>query len=175
MRTRFLAGMAMALVCLPAATAAFSQETKRLKKQIPDIRIKDRQKLILKSDPSIRDIYAGECPCSQELSSVNAFLMKNMWVAVSNGLCPDDSTAQVSATLKVRFYNLKTGGWEEKNIPFTVDGSSRKDIKVVSGNVLVRKSTGITAEIINIQGPVQDCNPANNRKTLSSCAMKPID
>jgi len=90
-------------------------------------------------------------------------------VTIFNGVCPGNKMAQVSATLKVRYYDLRLLRWEEKNIPFTVDANRRKAIKVINGKVLVKKSTGITAEIVNIKAPVKDCDTSNNRKTVRVC------
>ena len=154
---------------------AFAKEPARsVTTQINKTDIKKPVQLQLSADPLVETIYALQCPCAQDLGSVNAFLMKDMWVTVFNGVCPGNKRAQVSATLKVRYYNLGTQKWDEKNVPITIPANSRKAVKIINGKTLVRKSTGITAEIINIQAPVKDCNPANNKKSIMTCSPPPV-
>ena len=176
MKKRALAGMVMALILLLVSTAAFSQPkatpTKKLDMQ--RIQVDKPPQLDIQADPAIESIYASQCPCAQDLASVNAFLMKNMWVTMFNGICPGGKKAEVSATLKVRYFDLKKANWEEKNISFTMPANSRKAVKVVNGNVLVKSSTGITAQIINIKSPVKDCDPSNNIKTVKACMPPPV-
>ncbi len=131
-------------------------------------------KLMLNADPLVETIYAQQCPCAQDLSSVNALLMKDMWVTVFNGVCTGNKKANVSATLKVRYFNLRTQKWDEKNVPITIPANSRKAIKIINGKTLVRKSTGITAEIVNIKAPVKDCNLGNNKVTIQRCSPPPV-
>jgi hypothetical protein len=174
MKKQIYAGIGLTLVFLIAAAAAFSQPTKQIQSQIPDVKVKGPYRLQLAADPRVDEIYATQCPCAQDLGSVNAFLMKDMWVTLFNGVCPGNKMAQVSATLKVRYYDLRLLRWEEKTIPFTVDANRRKTIKVINGKVLVKKSAGITAEIVNIKAPVKDCDPSNNRKTVRVCYPPPV-
>ncbi len=169
MKKPMSAGICLTLASFLVATAAFSQTTKQIQLQTPEVKVQKPYKLQFEADPGIEHIYAAQCPCKQDLSSVNAFLMKDMWVTVFNGICPGNKKAQVSATLKVMYYDLKTLRWEEKNIPFTVEANRRKAIKVINGKVLIKKSSGITAEIVNIKAPVKDCDTSNNKKTVRVC------
>lgn len=156
------------------ATAFAQPPAKSATSQIKATTVKNPVKLQLSADPLVETIYALQCPCAQDLSTVNALLMKDMWVTVFNGVCTGNKKAQVSATLKVRYYNLATQKWDEKNVPITIPANSRKAIKIINGKTLVRKSTGITAEIINIKAPVKDCNLANNKKTVKACSPPPV-
>jgi hypothetical protein len=174
MKKQIITGIGVCLLFLIAAAVAFSQSTKQVQSQIPQVKVKEPYRLQLAADPLVQEIYAGQCPCAQDLGSVNAFLMKDMWVTIFNGVCPGNKMAQVSATLKVRYYDLRLLRWEEKNIPFTVDANRRKAIKVINGKVLVKKSTGITAEIVNIKAPVKDCDTSNNKKTVRACYPPPV-
>jgi cytochrome c-type biogenesis protein CcmH/NrfF len=168
------------MLCLGLAVffmnaAAFAADPMQsVKTQINKTTIKNPVAIQLNADPLVENIYALQCPCAQELGSVNAFLMQDMWVTVFNGVCPGDKRAQVTATLKVRYYNLGTQNWDEKNVPITIPANSRKAVKIINGKTLVRKSTGITAEIINIKAPVKDCNPANNKKSIMTCSPPPV-
>jgi hypothetical protein len=156
-------------------SAAFAREaTRSVTTQINKTDTRKPLQLQLSADPLVEAIYALQCPCAQDLGSVNAFLMKEMWVTVYNGVCAGNKRAPVSATLKVRYYNLKSQKWDEKNVPITIPANSRKAVKIINGNTLVRKSTGITAEIINIKAPVKDCNPANNKKSIMTCSLPPV-
>lgn len=156
------------------ATAFAQPPARSVQSQVNERAIKNPVQLQLSADPLIETVYALQCPCAQDLSSVNAFLMKDMWVTVFNGVCAGNKKAQVSATLKVRYYNLRTLKWDEKNVPITIPANSRKAIKIINGKTLVKKSTGITAEIVNIKAPVKDCNLANNKKTIKVCSPPPV-
>lgn len=161
-------------VFLTTATAFSKPPTKAAESQIKGAKIDKPVQLQLSADPLVETIYALQCPCAQDLGSVNAFLMKDMWVTVFNGVCPGGKMAQVSATLKVRYYNLRTQQWDTKNVPITIPANSRKAIKIINGKTLVRKSTGITAEIINIKAPVKDCDLGNNKVTVKRCSPPPV-
>ncbi len=175
MKKRITAVIGLSLAVLFVATIAFAKPpTKQMQSQVPATKVTKPLQLMLSADPLVETIYAQQCPCAGDLSSVNAFLMKDMWVTVFNGVCPGNKRADVSATLKVKYYNLKTVKWEVKNIPITIPANSRKAIKVINGKVLVKKSWGITAEIINIKAPVKDCNPANNKVTVKVCYPPPV-
>lgn len=175
MKKPFTLAICIGLAVFFTAATAFSQSpAKALDSQIKGTVIKQPVQLQLDADPLVETIYALQCPCAQDLGSVNAFLMKDMWVTVFNGVCTGNKRAQVSATLKVRYYNLRTQKWDEKNVPITIPANSRKAIKIINGKTLVRKSTGITAEIVNIQAPVKDCNPANNKVTVKRCQLPPV-
>jgi hypothetical protein len=156
------------------ATAFANPPTKSVTSQVKPATMKKPVKIQLNADPLVETIYALQCPCAQDLSTVNALLMKDMWVTVFNGVCPGGKMAQVSATLKVRYYNLRTQQWDEKKVPITIPANSRKAIKIINGKTLVRKSTGITAEIINIKAPVKDCDPTNNKVTVKACSPPPV-
>lgn len=167
--------LCVGLAVLLLNAAAFAQPPARsVTSQIDKVTAGKAVQLQLSADPLVETIYALQCPCAQDLGSVNAFLMKDMWVTVFNGVCPGNKKAQVSATLKVRYYNLRTQKWDEKNVPITIPANSRKAIKIINGKTLVRKSTGITAEIIDIKAPVKDCNPANNKITVMTCSPPPV-
>jgi hypothetical protein len=167
----FCLGLAVLMI---SATAFAQQPVRKAASQLDKTAIKGPVQLQLSADPLIETVYAQQCPCAQDLSSVNAFLMKDMWVTVFNGVCPGNKRAQISATLKVRYFNLRTQQWDEKNVPITVPANSRKAVKIINGKTLVRKSTGITAEITNIKAPVKDCNLSNNKKTIKVCQTPPV-
>jgi hypothetical protein len=175
MKKSFTVAICIGLALFFTAATAFSKPpTKAVESQIKGAKINKPVQLQLGADPLVETIYAQQCPCAQDLGSVNAFLMKDMWVTIFNGVCPNNRRAQVSATLKVRYYNLRTQQWDTKNVPFTIKANSRKAIKIINGKTLVRKSTGITAEIINIKAPVKDCNLGNNRVTVKRCQLPPV-
>ena len=164
-------GLAVFFIAMTSfAQPPVKQSTKVLNPKIDASKVK----LMLNADPLVETIYAQQCPCAQDLSTVNALLMKDMWVTVFNGVCPGNKKASVSATLKVRYFNLRSQKWDEKNVPITIPANSRKAIKIINGKTLVRKSTGITAEIVNIQAPVKDCNLANNKVTVKRCSPPPV-
>jgi len=157
------------------AMTSFAQPPTKVTTKVLDPKISASQmQMMLNADPLVETIYAQQCPCAQDLSTVNALLMKDMWVTVFNGVCSGNKKANVSATLKVRYYNLQTQKWDEKNVPITIPANSRKAIKIINGKTLVRKSTGITAEIVNIKAPVKDCNLSNNKVTIKRCSPPPV-
>ena len=166
--------LGLAVFLMNSAVFAKDPPTRSVTTQVQKPTIKNPVQLQLSADPLVETIYALQCPCAQDLGSVNALLMKDMWVTVFNGVCSGNKMAQVSATLKVRYFNLGTQQWDEKNVPITIPANSRKAVKIINGKTLVRKSTGITAEIINIKAPVKDCNPANNQKSIMTCSPPPV-
>lgn len=176
MKKTFTVAICIGLAVFFTAATAFSQPpATTVQSQIKGVKKIDKPvQLQLNADPLVETIYALQCPCAQDLGSVNAFLMKDMWVTVFNGVCTGNKKAEVTATLKVRYYNLRTQQWDTKNVPITVPANSRKAIKIINGKTLVRKSTGITAEIVNIQAPVKDCNLANNKVTVKKCSPPPV-
>jgi uncharacterized protein YdgA (DUF945 family) len=165
----------LGLAVLFMAMTSFAQPpTKEATKALNPKINASKVKLMLSADPLVETIYAQQCPCAQDLSTVNALLMKDMYVTVFNGVCAGNKKADVSATLKVRYFNLRTQKWDQKNVPITIPANSRKVIKIINGKTLVRKSTGISAEIVNIKAPVKDCNLSNNKVTIKQCSPPPV-
>ncbi len=129
--------------------------------------------LKFKTDLVIESIYSRECPCSAPLSSLNAMLFNELWVTIGNWPC-SGATTNVSGQLKVTYFDTSANRIVNRTIPFSMNGNSRKAIKVQGGPILMRASSGITASIVRINGNVEDCNPTNNTKTVRECFLPPV-
>lgn len=131
-----------------------------------------------KTDLAVDNIYAANCKTNCDLNDVDAFYMNKIIVTVSNG----SGGVEVSAEVKITYYDLGQG----RSVTVTKTISSIKpyptnpwvvDVTMVDRPVLVKKSTGIRAEVkpirpfpgTDIIGTVTDSNPSNNVKTVHQC------
>lgn len=158
----FVAVAAMVFAAPPAANVAIDKKELNV------------QPIALKADPLIEEIYSMSCACKDDLGRANAMMMNDIWVTLFNGVCPDGKRSGVKATLKVSWFDLSLGRMVEQNVLVNMGANSRQAFRIMAASVLVKKSTGIKAEIVNIQAPVTDCNPANNVKTVTQCNLPPI-
>jgi hypothetical protein len=168
--------MILALMLLSVGTLFADTPAKKLdtpKVTVPTYQI-DPAKLKLKTDLVVESIYGLSCICDQDLGRVDAFLMNELWVTLGNWPCSDGAKANATGRLKVTYFDLTAGSMVNRTISFTLSGNSRQAIKITNGYLLVKKSSGIKAEIIEINSPVTDCNPSNNSKTVYRCEMPPI-
>ncbi len=134
---------------------------------------KHPQPLKISVDPYIYTVCANNHYCDQALSGVNALLLQHITVVVGNKRCPNmQQKNKATGKVKVSFYSYTHGRQMSKTVPFSVE--DEQTIKVFSGLYLIKKSTGITAEITDL-GPKQvDCDNGNNKKTIKkwmSCAV----
>lgn len=105
--------------------------------------------------------------CKCDLDDVDALYMGGIEVEVIN----HGPRGRAGGTLRVRFHNLSTGRSQTitRQVP-VLDSHRNTRVVVVENPVLVKKSVGITAEIILPRG-VRDSNLANNVKTIHSCSQ----
>jgi len=123
----------------------------------------------LRTDLSVSHIWSSRCLCTEDLAGVGAFLMKNMWITIENRACPNGNQANASGRLKVSYFDMVQGRMVNKLVPFTINMNSRTSVKAVNGHVLVKKSTGIKAEIQEVKAPVTDCKSTNDRMVVHRC------
>jgi hypothetical protein len=134
----------------------------------PELKV-DPEQMKLRTDLSVSHIWSSRCLCTEDLASVGAFLMKNMWITIENRACTNGNQANASGKLKISYFDMVQGRMVNKLVPFTINMNSRTSVKAVTGHVLVKKSTGIKAEIQEVKAPVTDCNSANNRMVVHRC------
>ncbi len=138
----------------------------------PTLRV-DPNQLRLATDLGVEHIFSNSCLCTEDLASVGAFLMNDMWVSVTNRACTSGAQVSVSGKLKIAYFDMVQGRMLNRLVNFSVNKNGRTKVKAVSGYVLVKKSTGIKAEIheINPSGsrPVTDCNSSNDSLTVHRC------
>ncbi|GAB6094833.1 hypothetical protein JCM14469_10850 [Desulfatiferula olefinivorans] len=126
-----------------------------------------------KTDLVVESIHAMECLCSEPLERVNAMLYNDLWVTIGNWPC-SGSKANATGLLQVNYFDESSNRSVTVPVPFSINGNSRKAIKIQSGPVLIKASSGVTARITRIDGNVEDCNPGNNSKTVRACLLPPI-
>jgi hypothetical protein len=121
-------------------------------------------------DLKIDNIYTGSaCPCP-ELDRVDALYLDKISVFVSNV-----GNVSTGGTIKVTFFSYPT--CQLMTMTTTVPNlnpSEHREYIVVQGPLLVRKSTGVKAEI-RLSGGAADANPANNVMTIYKCNLRPVD
>lgn len=124
-----------------------------------------------RTDLSVDYIHASQCPCLEDLGSVDAILMKGVYVVVKNNRCPGGASANASGKVKVTGFDFGTNSFKTVTKPFpAIAPGGSQTVMITAQNYLVKKSTGIKAEVIP-DPPVQDCNPANNIKTVNTCNL----
>lgn len=122
-----------------------------------------------RTDLRVEGIYASHCKC--DLSDVDALYMNEIIVYIGN--YPPGGTGGVDpaqVTLRVTYHDLLTGRLETvtKNVSLGLGKST--PVGVVSRPVLVKKSTGVRAEVS--EAFAVDPRPANNVKTVRECVRE---
>lgn len=140
-------------------------QTQKLNKNVKPLKIN--------VDPYIYTVCANNHYCDQALSGVNALLLQHITVVVGNKRCRNTQQKhKATGKVKVSFFSYSHGRQMSKTVPFSVEGE--QTIKVFSGLYLIKKSTGITAEITELGRNQVDCDTGNNKKTVKkwmSCAV----
>jgi len=150
-------------------------KTKQLKQQILQVSPKVAQPLTPKTDLKVEYI-AGNCSsCKPEYTAVNAIYFKNkIHVRVTNNPLSGGAKAPTGGTVKLQFYNLATGAYVTKTAHFNVIKPAVTNPwwanVYFNGPFLVKKSTGVKAEVIP-DSPVIDGNPSNNIKKVHDCII----
>lgn len=148
-----------------------SADMKKLQKPASAPKISIPKIPIPMTDLKIDAIHSSRC--KYDLSDVDAFYVADIMVDVSNNYIQKGG-GSTTAILKVTYHDLLTGHpvTVTKNIstlnPYPTDPWRIQMLKVVDHPVLVKKSTGIKAEI-QITGMAADSNPSNNVKTVHKC------
>lgn len=164
----------MLAALLLVTTVAMAQEkAKPIEMQAPTKQIQAVDRVVLppKADLRIDSIHSTECPCGmRELPGVDAFYVSNILVDVANA-----SGKATTSTLTVTYHDLNFGPKTiTKTIsslnPYPTNPWALQMFKVLDQPALIKKSTGIRAEI-QPTAPVTDSNPANNVKTVHECSV----
>lgn len=118
------------------------------------------------ADLKVDTIHSYNCAC--ELEGVDAFYMGNIMVDVANA-----SGIATTSTLTVTYHDLVAGPQTVvKTIstlnPYPTNPWALQRFVVVNHPVLVKKSTGIRAEI-QPTPPTTESNPVNNVKIVNRC------
>ena len=123
------------------------------------------------TDLYISKIYGTgtSCPCP-ELAAAGALFMNGIAVIVANG-----GAMAAGGTLKLTFFDLSAGSTQTRsvNVP-PIAPNAISDVLVISTPTLIKKSSGIKAEI-NVTGWAVDVNLANNVMTVNTCALRGVD
>jgi hypothetical protein len=124
----------------------------------------------LLGDLKVDNIYGGSaCPCP-ELDRVDALYIDKISVSVSNV-----GSVSTGGTIKVTFFSYPT--CQLMTMTATIQNlnpSEHHEYFVVMGPLLLKKSTGIKADI-QLSGGAADANPANNVMTVYKCNLRPVD
>ncbi|MEJ5228204.1 hypothetical protein [Thermodesulfovibrio sp.] len=135
-----------------------------------------------KTDLRVDNIYAANCKTNCDLNDVDAFYMDKIIVGISNNY-EKSGGAEVAAEIKITYYDLGLG----RSVTVTKTSPSIKphpinpwlvSVTMVDRPVLVKKSTGIRAEVKIIPPPlgprivtITDSDPSNNVKTVHQCGV----
>jgi hypothetical protein len=144
-------------------SAAPATETKTL-----EVKPTMEMKLPPKADLRVDVIHSSRCPC--DMAGVDAFYVPDIMVDVSNG-----GGAETTSTLVVTYTDVFAGPQTITKSVSALKGYPTNPwaiqmFKVLDRPALVKKSTGIKAEI-KVTSPTMDTNPANNTKTVNECDM----
>lgn len=140
----------------------------KLERMAPKIEV--QQPLQLKTDLKVKHIFTAQCLCYNDLLPLDAMLMKGIIVKIANQACVGGGKLSAPAgTVKLTYFNMTSGGLVTKTKAFSFpSGHGEMDVCVVPNNILVKKSTGIKAEV-TLNSPGKDCNMSNNTKTTYQC------
>jgi hypothetical protein len=121
------------------------------------------------SDVRIGKIAAGSCYCESSLRRVDAICLRGIKVELSNVPCESGGSApEVSGRVEITYFDLERHRMVNHLKSFALSGGEQQWITMVDGYVLLKKSTGIEAQIITTEG-VMDCNRRNNELEINEC------
>jgi len=121
------------------------------------------------SDVRIGKIAAGGCYCESSLGRVDAICLRDIKVELSNVPCESGgSVSEVSGQVEITYFDLERHRMVNHLKSFTISGESQQWLTIVNGYVLLKKSTGIEAQIIRTEG-ARDCNRRNNELEINEC------
>ena len=143
--------------------------SKQLEPQLKPIKV---ERLSMKTDLKVQSLNSAHCLCYNDLSAVNAMLIKGLDVSIENMACTGgQKMPSPQGMVKVAYYDMTSGSLVTKTKPFSFpSGRAYLSVHVVTGSILVKKSTGIKAEV-TLNPPGQDCNMSNNIKTIHQCPV----
>ncbi len=166
-----------AVIFLLSSGMAGAGQNKVLRaKKINSLKVNDKvnpQLLMIRCDLKVNHISAGQCFCGDALGNVGAMLFKDIWVNVGNYSC-GTSSAAVNAQLDVQYFDLMLNRLVKQTFQVSLAKNRQKDIKIKNGYTLIKKSSGITANIKfapSTSSSIRDCNPGNNRKIERQCQL----
>ena len=131
--------------------------------------------LKLKTDLRVDAIHSSHCP-SCDWPGIDAFYMANILVDVSNYKVGGVGAA-VESILTLTYYDLVQGKMVTvtRNLPklnpYPTNPWALQRFTVVNHPVLVKKSTGVKAEIKPKGSTVTDPVPANDVKIIKTCLV----
>lgn len=120
-------------------------------------------------DLAIVNIYStGNCPC-QELEKVNALFVNGISVTIANR-----GSMTAGGMLELTFFDLSSNSLQTRTVAVTPIGlSQERDVVVFSTPKLIKRSSGIKAEI-KVAPPITDANLTDNVMTVNKCILHPI-
>ncbi len=119
------------------------------------------QHLKLKTDVLIKGIDLSQCACENELTKYNMIGSSKLWVILFN------SKIKVKVQLTVTYYNLSNKKFVITKTFILNPGT--KWIKIFSSPTVIKRSTGVTAEVKILEKYIKDSNPNNNKMTIKRC------
>jgi len=169
----------VAAAVLLISTAVFAETVKPtvrsdLKKTPGSVNVQPGMVAKAKTDMVVESINNSVhvCACSDSLEPLGVMLFDSLWVTLGNWPCDDGSKANATGQLKVTYYDVAAGNQVTRNVAFSLNGNSRQAIKIQDGPILIKQSPGVSATITDIS--VEDCDTANNTKTIKECVGPPI-
>lgn len=128
-----------------------------------------------KTDVVVREIYANDCPCEQEITRTGAMFFKGLNVIVGNYSCPGGAVADnVNASLKVEYYDLMLDRIVTLTKPVTFSINNTKTVNFTNNYLLMKRSHGVKATLTVTSGSVEDCNMTNNSNRVYACDLRPV-
>jgi hypothetical protein len=123
------------------------------------------------ADLKVDNIYAGNCAC--DLAGVDALYMRDISVHFSGTIKFLTTPGDVVATLKLTYFDLMLGRSETRTVMIQAGHLARGSGQalMVSGPVLIKKSIGVTAEIMPAGLVEVDPNLTNNKKKVTECSV----
>lgn len=173
---RLLLVISLMFICILLSSSLINAQPPVIpNEKIKDIR--DRRPLSFSTDLAVSSIFAANCKC--DLSDVNAFYMNKIIVNITNNY-EKSGGVEVGAEIKLTYFDLGTGRLETvtKPIPSIKPYPTNPwtiSVTMVDRPVLVKKSTGIKAEVkaitTGLPGRFNDPDLSNNVKTVNECSV----
>lgn len=141
------------------------------KKQLPQQQLQPGQASDERTDVKVLAISTSQCYCLDHLNRVDAMLMSNIFVNVKNeGVCGgENSNQEYTGLLDITYYDLQKQRMMNAQKTFRIRPRQTSRIKMVDGYVLLKKSVGIQATVINRSRGLGECNTRNNKLKVKEC------
>ena len=124
----------------------------------------------LRVDLAMVNIYSTGTNClCQELEKVNALFVNGISVTIANR-----GTMTAGGTLELTFFDLSANSLQTRTVAVTPIGlSQERDVVVFSTPTLIKRSSGIKAEI-KVAPTLADANLTDNVMTVNKCILHGI-